>query len=235
MLRMRQIGLALCLVMIMGTAAHAVPALQLYIEGAIYDTDSESWVVSSNEFKLWVIGNVGHVGTIHNVQLTAAFLTSEIGTGSISLTPQTTSNLVVGDPSISSNPTPVAGVGADGTLPVMSDGRELPSHGIYGDGTSFHQWSLGDFSLTDSRIGDFSEAFPTSFPEMGQVNVYSVQMTGYTMIHFDAFNSVEGANHALKAPFSHDATASPVPEPGTLMLLGAGLLGTSLTWRKKRT
>jgi len=63
-LRMRQIGLALGLLVAMGSAAHAVPALQLYIEGATYDTDSESWVVSSTDFRLWVIGDVGHTGTI---------------------------------------------------------------------------------------------------------------------------------------------------------------------------
>ena len=232
-LRMREIGLALGLLVAMGSAAHAVPALQLYIEGATYDTDSESWVVSSTDFRLWVIGNVGQVGTIENVQLSAAFLTSEIGTGSISLT-QGTSNLVT-DPSISAAPSLVAGVGGDGTLPVMSDGHTLPSHGIYGTGTSFQQWAIGDFNLTDSPIGDFSNNFPTSFPENGQINVYRVVMTGFTMVHFDAFNHVEGANHALKAPFSHDATASPVPEPGSLMLLGAGLLGTTLVWRKKRS
>jgi hypothetical protein len=222
--------LTILLVALAGTAVQAQPILQLYIEGATYDTDSESWVVQSNNMRLWVIGNVDQQGTIHEVKLSAAFLTSE--TGTISLTPSTATLLT--DPSTPIAPVETLGVGADGTLPLMSDGRYLPAHGIYGDGTSFRQWELGDFDQTDSPIGDFVNSFPASFPSTGQINVYDVVITGYSMVHFDAFNHVEGFNHAIKVPFSHDAGVA-TPEPGTLMLLGAGLLGTSMFWRKRRS
>jgi len=223
------IGLALGLVAAMASAAHAIPALQLYIEGATYDTDSESWVVGTNSFRLWVVGNTSQFGTIQDVKLSAAFQTGEVGT--ISLSPTTTSLLT--DPSAPVAPVLNLGVGADGTLPLMSDGNSLPAHGIYGVGTSFRQWDLGDFSLLDSPIGDFINSYPSSFPRNGQINVYNVTITGYTIVHFDAYNHIEGFNHALKAPFSHDAGV--VPEPGSLILVGAGLLGSTLLWRKRRS
>lgn len=34
----------------------AVPNLQIYIPGATYDTDSETWVIYSYDYQLWVIG-----------------------------------------------------------------------------------------------------------------------------------------------------------------------------------
>ena len=230
-LKIRSVALfATLLAALAGTAVQAQPALQLYIEGATYDTDSFSWVIQSNNLRLWVLGSVERYGTIHDVKLAAAFQTGE--TGSISLTPTTTSLLT--DPSTPGAPVQSLGVGGDGTFPQMSDGSFLPSHGIYGAGTSFTQWELGDFNLQDSPVGDFFLGFPASSPRMGQINVYDVVITGYTTVHFDAFNHVEGANHAIKAPFSHDA-GTVTPEPGTLVLLGAGLLGSSVFWRRRRS
>ncbi len=219
------------LVALGGTAAQAIPVLQLYIEGATYDTDSESWVVASNNLRLWVIGNPQY-GAILDVKLSAAFKTGEMGT--IGLTPSTSTLLT--DPSTPGAPMQTSGVGADGTRPLMSDGSLLPSHGIYGAGTSFKQWELGDFDMMDSPIGDFINSYPTSFPRMGQINVYDVAITGYSTVHFDAYNHVEGSVHAIKAPFSHDAGTA-VPEPGTLMLVGAGLLSSTVLRlkRKKRS
>ncbi|MFH1920972.1 MAG: choice-of-anchor N protein [Planctomycetota bacterium] len=63
-------------------AAHAVPILQLYIEGAWYDEATESWVAAPSEssggdsFKLWTIGNVagpGNEGAIYDVRLSVAY------------------------------------------------------------------------------------------------------------------------------------------------------------------
>ena len=35
----------------------AVPNLQIYIPGATYDTVTETWVINSYEYELWVTGS----------------------------------------------------------------------------------------------------------------------------------------------------------------------------------
>jgi hypothetical protein len=222
------------------TPVHAYPALQVYIDGATYDSSTETWVATSDMFQLWVIADIAKKGAINDVKLSAAILTSESGTGSISLTPTTTS--LVTDPS-----TPIAPIAAplsaDGAIPVLSDGTSLPTHGIYGSGVSFFQWELGDFTLTDSPVGDFITSFPTTFSSSGQINVYTIAVSGFTAVHFDAFDTIESKNDAVFAPFSHDGAGFPfgdqvegeLPEPGTLVLWSLGAVALAgFGWRGRR-
>jgi hypothetical protein len=195
----------LSLVLVAG-GAHAVPVLQIYIDGATYDTVTETWVVSEPEFDLWVIGNVDAQGTIFDVKLTASFFGLS---GTMTLTPTNTTTIT--DPSVPAAPT-VFAMGTGGH-PV------LPDHGIFNDPTlaGWTDYSLGDMDLLDSPIADFngSETFPTTFPNSGQVNVYHVVMEGWTKVHFDAYgetvNSANGKKSFWKSPFSHDGTV-PVEE-----------------------
>jgi PEP-CTERM motif len=243
---------ALCLMFGIGTA-NAIPILQIYIEGATYDEDSETWVVTNDgSFRVWVIGNVdgeGGAGTIEDVMLTAAVSTSEAtGGGTIALD-GTNSDGYNGIDDESDAADPGAGVlSADGAIPVMGDGQDLPTHGIYGDaGTSFYQWSLGDFTLTDSHVVDFTND-PDPFDDIGlddegEIRVYEVTVSGFTTIHFDVFDHVEGGNDGkyVFAPFSHDGEAGgggggggggSGPEPGTIALFGMGLAGLAVARRK---
>lgn len=214
-------------------AARAVPALQLYIEGATYDSSSESWVLSgAGSFNLWVIGNVA-ARPIYDVKLAAAVATSE--TGSITLVPTTTG--LITDPSTPIVPSGGA-LSADGAVPVLGSGGSLPTHGIYGPGTSFHEWYLGHLTLTDSPVGDFINSFPTSFPSTGQVNVYTVSVTGYSSVHFDLYNHFAADRHgrfkSKFAPFSHDAEVSPIPEPESYAMLLAGLVLLGFFARRRK-
>lgn len=217
--------------------AKAVPVLQIYVEGATYDTGSESWVLGGvNSFNLWVIGNVGGPGgkgTIFDVKLSAAVATGE--TGTITLTSTTTSLLT--DPSAPAAPI-FNGKSADGAIPLLGDGSSLPTHGVYGAGTSFYEWGLGDLALKDSPIADFMTVYPTSFTaNAGQINAYHVTVSGFSSVHFDAYDHVaSGTAFKYKfAPFSHDGeTTSPIPEPETyaMLLAGLGLLGFVARRRK---
>jgi PEP-CTERM motif len=246
---------ALCLVLGMGTA-NAIPILQVYIEGATYDDATDTWVVENDgSFRIWVIGNVegeGGKGTIEDVMLTAAVSTQEITDGGTIALDGTTVDgdgelNDVTDPSAASDPG-AGTLSADGAIPTLGDGSSLPNHGQFGAGTSFYQFSLGDFSLTDSEISDFNgiDAFPDiddgNFT--GQINAYDVTVSGFTTIHFDAFNHVEGQTKAMYifAPFSHDGEGDgdggggggggSGPEPGTIALFGMGLAGLAVARRK---
>lgn len=212
--------IVLALTMI-ATQAFAIPNLQLYIPGASYV--DETWVISSNSFELWVIGNA-KFQPISNVYLAAAYATGE--TGTISITP--TGSLT---------PLATAYSGGDGSVPLLGDGSQLAPHEPWGPGTSWYSYLLGDFTSNADTIYDYTNG--TSDQGTGQINKYNVDITGYTSgLHFDAYDHIESGNHTkyVFAPFSHDGEngANPVPEPGTVVLFGAGLLSLAIYGKRRR-
>ena len=200
--------------------AFAEPALQLYLEGATYNSATETWIASGDlgSLRLWVIAQ----SPVHDVKLAVAYASTE--TPTIGLTGSTTGGHGgFTDPSVA----PAASytqTGAPGSIPTLGDGSALEKHGIYGTETmnAWQEFNLGDFTLLDSPIADFMSTFPPPGSKMGQINVYEVTVADATMVHFDAYNHYAGATSGKFAPFSHDAGGPPVPAPAAAVL---GLIG----------
>jgi hypothetical protein len=231
--------------------ASATPLLQLYIEGASYDKITETWVydpagssgAGGATIRIWAIGNVdggGGKGTIYDVKLSVAYASDE-NPGLAFVSSTTGGYGGYSDPSTPSAPAYLQTV-TDGSSPIMGDGGRLPTHDIYGSGTTWQEYSLGNFSLTDSPTGDFIKSFPTpSAQANGQINVYELTISNVVhgdSLHFDLYDHYfsEIAGHATFAPFSHDADGqvNVVPEPASLLLLGAGLISLGIIARRKK-
>ncbi len=243
-------------------SAHALPALQLYVEGGVYNTATETWEVKFSEagkIRLWTIGAVGANGTIRDVRLSLAYPDSRSPT--FVLTPSTTGGLGgFADPSTPATPTwiqtqtngtiapklgPLTTPGVPTSTPT---GGDLPSHGIFTAAVDWQEFYLGHFNRTDSPLADFITAFPSvDTSKTGQINVYEVSQSGLRpddFVHFDLYDSIQSRNktRAVFAPFSHDAAAgvnggdpgTVIPEPATMALLGTGLLGLSALGRRRR-
>jgi hypothetical protein len=233
--------LGVALILGQGTA-YAIPILQLYIEGATYDNATETWVLTpagssgGEPFLLWAMGNVDGPGAVSNVRLSVAYSKEDVGFA-ISFTPVTTGGYGgFADPSVPGAPTYLQTV-ADGSSPVLGDGKSLPTHGIFGPGTVWQEYLLGDFTLEDSPVGDFTGSFPTpSNNPLGQINVYEVSVTGGhgATLHFDLYDTITSPSHAVFAPFSHDADAETniVPEPASFIVwFVIGLSWAGSAWR----
>ena len=215
-----------------GLTASAEPVLQLYLEGATYDATTETWVVydTTSPARLWVIGNGGqHGAPILGVRLAVAS-EADLVLAPITLTGSQVDTSVYEyrnytDPS---QPDPVTSsrTVTDGSAPVLYGGGSLPSHGVYGDQTDWQEFELGDFTLTDSPIGDFIGSFPENpGTHLGQINVYDFPTVAGVGFHFDVYNHVEGFTHGIFGPFSHDAGISPAPGAVVLAVIGLGMVG----------
>lgn len=223
-LRWSALLLALSLTAVLGatlavTPANAVPTLQIYIEGATYDTGTQTWVIHSDDFYVDVIGAVDPGQTLTGVQLVAALVPSTTSTssGTVTMTP------------VGFNAG--AQTGWSSGTPVMTDGQDLPGHGIYP--APFTLLPMGDFSPVQTVYDMPGGGGGTT----GQIKRVHVVVTGFETVHFDAYNHVAGAtsgNYSKFAPPSHDGEGGgdgQVPEPASVLLLVTGLGGLALLKR----
>jgi hypothetical protein len=224
--------------------AEAVPLLQLYVEGGTYNEATESWVVEhmGDPIRLWVIGNVagpGSQGTIYETKLAIAYNTPEGGPAPVFTVDGSTTGGYGGftDPSTADDATYLRTV-TDGSTPTLYDGSSLPGHGIYGQGTDWQEFALGDLDTADSPIADFFNVFPgAGQADAAQINVYEITIAGdVEWLHFDLYDHTASRTRVF-APPSHDADTS-MPEPAAvvgLLTLGiGGLIGRSRLFRHTR-
>lgn len=223
--------------------ASAVPTLQLGIVGGTYNSATQTIVSSGPNFALYAFLQPNSSNTIGDTYYLSMALTPQVTTagslGSFTVNGNTinaTSDMTYGTPPID-------------TLFVGRDAGDLAPHSIFP--TYFRELGFGFSSSNQTGVFN-TQDHPSWGPQSG-VGMYfqrfdintSNLASGYA-IHFDLYNTMLCINGRGNcggtgdiditqfAPFSHDAeSASSVPEPGTMLLLGLGLLGVGFA-RKNR-
>lgn len=212
------------LVLSLGSTSKAIPDLQLWIDGATYDEFTQTWVIGSQTFDLYVIGKAG----LNDVRVSMA-----LGNFGEFDDPNAAGASVSGVGAI--NPW-VYGFAPLSNMPIRFDGGndDLPKHGIYP--AWFTEFNAGDFADVGG-LGDVitpSSWFPTDGYigggiHRGEFKKFTITLNNTGVVHFDAFTLNPDGTIDKFAPFSHDAEA--VPEPTTAILFGLGMGGAALVRR----
>jgi hypothetical protein len=205
--------------------------LQLFIDGAIYDTESETWITESQSFDIYVVSADEYR---EDVIVSLALRPTDIPADA--------------DVSFGGNDIDLLdwefGYAPIDNLPnEWNPGGDLPRHGVYP--TWFTELNTGDFDLSTS-VGDVQPDEFGNFwnpasgdgeaTHQGQIKMFHVETDGiYTSLHFDAYTLNDDGSVDVFAPFSHDAQANYVPEPGTIAMMGTGMFGVGLAaFRRKK-
>jgi hypothetical protein len=229
------LGVALCL---MPNNADAIPALQLDIEGgSFYDTDTDTIVTRSKVFSLYALLMPTDVNPLSDTYYISA-----------ALTPQTDSAASLGSFIFAGDVVDVTAGMVYGVPPLEAnlehDYRDLQPHGIYP--TYYKEFGF-QFDSADSITAYSSQTrakhgwdLNTDYNADGAMYFAKFDVDiddlapGY-QIHFDLYNSavkLGDVDVTKYAPFWHDAET--VPEPGTLLLMGSGLMGFYFSRKLRR-
>jgi len=234
---MKKIVLIIATLFSMVTAAQAYPTLQLDIGGGAYVLGSETTVAKSSSFTLYALLDSKTGGTLLNdtFYLSAAVY------------PQQKTDADLGTFTFNGG-TPIS-VTADMTYgnppTALVDTKDLQDHGIFP--TYFTEFAFQFDSNSQINPYDVQKnpGGPTSFVGSGMYyKAFDIDVSGLTSItsilHFDLYSlkfkdaKSKGEENLEFAPFSHDAQSGPpVPEPGTIVLLAAGLFGLGIFSRRR--
>jgi hypothetical protein len=240
MKRVTSVAVAVLLLMVMVGAASAVPRLQTYIVGSQYQNfyrqEFQSWITNNSSFDLKVVGSWNYGG--QNPTSTLG------GRCSRSNFDYMDCFLMVSIPHAQSGTIWINGVEMTGfgkysnTLPA--DARPRPSlryHAPNGIAGGFAFKDIGRIDNTMRNAYEYS-CNRIGNPGWGDEKLLEVVVSGYSWVHFDAMG-VDSRGNTFTNPYSHDASYyrdnnHAIPEPGTLSLLGLGLIGMIPVLRRKK-
>ena len=245
---MKKLIFVTALILCFASPVFAIPNLQLWFDpalnpGAVYDSIDAGWETGQNPAIL--------SGLIHN----------QTGNTGISITD--TFRLYVSLPNIASGADPngnysasVANPGSydpasldtSGISPWVYGNPGIPSHGIFDSWYAFY-----DFTIDSDNAFLVDNVETSETPVNGWRADFEITFAGNpaSLFHFDLVDLTTGigpgnSGYVNVNPFSHDAQSdngggggggggggNPVPEPSTLILLGAGVVGLALYRRRQ--
>ena len=112
-------------------------------------------------------------------------------------------------------------------------------HGVYD--AYYWGYELPDLEIADANEDVYNYDQDYSLDNQGEskkgdLQFYEISYSDFFWLHMDLSGPVKGKkDKGTFAPFSHDADAPsiPIPKPGTLFLLGFGLIGIVGFTRKR--